>query len=445
MISRTFIPILLAAALSLACSRSSSEADTKPTAHDPGGPAPKGSKALNFNRDASSFDAALAELDKNITATAERAAKQTDSWLVLEKLAGLYMSRARLSGSYDDYAKAQAALNQAFERATEGSGPMLTRASLNFTLHRLAPPELIEADLAAVEARPIVDDPTRAFIAGMRGDVALERGEYPEARAFYDAALALTPKNASLLAKLAQWHWRVGELDEAEARYREAEAHMLASSLEGRAWVQLQLGLIDLGRGRYDDAFEHYRDGTDLLGGWWLLEEHIAEIATLKQYDEFALELYTKIIERTGKGEFLDAKAGLLQAAGDEAGASALVEQATAVYEAQLEAFPEASYGHALSHYLEFGPAARALELAEANHVLRPGVPAKISLAEARLGVGDVAGAQQIIDQALATTWKSADLFWVGALVYTQVGDEARATQLREQAVALHPTIAADY
>ncbi|PRQ10026.1 tetratricopeptide repeat protein [Enhygromyxa salina] len=446
MLSRTLTPTLFVALLSLGCSRSPSNSDpAAKSTHDSGGPAAEGAKALNFNRDATAFEAALTAIDHEIAATAERVAKQPNSWLVRDKLASLYMRRARLSGSYADYANAQATLDEAFEIAPEGSGPMLTRVALNFTLHRLAPLELIEADLAAVEARPVVDDPTRAHIASVRGDVAFERGQYAEARTFYDAALELSPKNSTLIAKLAQWHWRAGEFDKADELYRQAEQLMLPAALEGRAWVQLQLGIMDLERGRYDDAFEHFRDGADILGGWWLLEEHIAEIATLKKLDAFALELYTEIIARTGKGEFMDAKASILLAAGDQAGATKQIELAVAVYEAQLEQFPEASYGHALGHYLDFGPAARALELAEANHGLRPGVPAKVSLAEARLGVGDVAGAQQIIDEALATTWVSADLFWVASLVYTQVGDEARAKQLREQAVALHPTIAADY
>jgi tetratricopeptide (TPR) repeat protein len=449
MMLRILNPTVFAAALmcsctsscTSSCSSSSGEAETAARAGQDAGLDPA-SESLTFNRDASDFEAALAKLDQEIAATRKRAAAQTNSWMVLEKVANLYMSRARLSGSYDDYAKAQAALDQAFERAPEGSGPRLTRAALNFTLHRLDP---IEADLAAVEAGILVDDSTRAYIASMRGDVAFERGQYPEARAFYDAALALSPKNASLIAKLAQSAWRAGELDQAQARYREAERSMLPNALEGRAWVHLQLGLIDLERGRYDDAFGHYRDGADLLGGWWLLEEHIAEIATLKGMDAFALELYTDIIARTGKAEFMDAKASLMQAAGDHADAQTQLELAVAVYELELQQFPEASYGHALGHYLEFGPPARALELAQANHVLRPGVPAKISLAEAQLAVGDDAAAKAVIDEALATTWVSADLSWVGSLVYAKLGDEARAAQLREQAIALHPTIATDH
>jgi tetratricopeptide (TPR) repeat protein len=404
---------------------------------EPDNPAPAPAE-LSFNKDASAFTSALADIDTEAAAVRARAEAQPKGWIVLEKLANLYLRRARLSGSYDDYAAAQEALKQAFERAPEGAGPVLTRAALDFTLHRLDP---IEADLAAYETILAMDGGTRAHIAGIRGDVAFQRGQYQQARELFDAALALD-REPPLLSKLAHWHWSAGELDEAERLYLEALGLMPPTALESRAWVHLQLGLMDLGRGRYDDAFAHYRDGTQILGGWWLLEEHIAEIAALKGMDAYALELYDDIIERTGKGEFLDAKAGLLARAGDQAGAQAAIEQAAKVFEAELVRFPEASYGHALDHYLEFGPPERALELATANHQLRPGVPAMISLAQARLGMNDVAGAREIIDQALATTWVSAELSWVASQIYTRLGEADRAAQLRAEAEALHPGIA---
>lgn len=423
-----------------ATSNAATTSAQSPEAEAPKADAPAPARAeLSYNRDASTFTRELADLDTEITAVRARAQAQPKGWIVLEKLANLHLRRARLSGSYDDYAAAQDALEQAFTRAPAGTGPVLTRASLNFTLHRLDP---VEADLAIYE-KMLIDVASRAHLTGIRGDVAFERGQYQQARELFDAALALD-REPPLLSKLAHWHWRAGEFDEAEKLYLEALGLMPEQAIESRAWVHLQLGLMDLERGRYDDAFAHYRDGTQILGGWWLLEEHIAEIAALKGMDAFALELYDDIIERTGKGEFIDAKAGLLARAGDQAGAQAQIERAAKIFEAELVRFPEASYGHALDHYLEFGPPERALELATANHQLRPGVPAMISLAEARLGVDDVAGAREIIDQALATTWVSAELSWTASQIYARQGDAEGAAKLRAEAEALHPGIAVE-
>jgi tetratricopeptide (TPR) repeat protein len=393
---------------------------------------------LEFPREATAFEGELAAIDEEIAKAEARALEQPGSWAALEKIANLWLRRARLSGNYDDYAKAEDALDRAFERAAEGSGPLLTRAALNFTLHRL---DAVDPDLDAVANRPLLDDITRAVVESMRGDLAFQRGQYAAAREHFDDALELD-RTPGILSKLALWHWRMGDFEQAEALYREAEGLLIGAALEPRAWTDLQLGIMDLERGRYEDAFDHYRAGAEDLGGWWLIEEHIAEIAVLLGMPKFALALYDEIIARTGKPEFIDAKASLLLASGDTAGAAALVEQAAARYEAELERFPEATYGHALGHYLEFGPPERALELAEANHTLRPNAESKFGLAEARLGVGDVAGAKAIIDEALATDYVSADLFWVASQVYEAHGDAEQAATWREQALALNPRIA---
>ena len=160
--------------------------NSEPTGEQPP-PLVEPEPGLQFPRDATAFEAELAAIDEEIAKAEDRAAEQTGSWLVLEKIAGLWMRRARLSGDYDDYAKAEDALARAFERAPEGSGPMLSRAVLNFTLHRV---DAVSPDLDAVANRILLDDITHAVVESMRGDVAFARGQYPEALAHYEAAPA---------------------------------------------------------------------------------------------------------------------------------------------------------------------------------------------------------------------------------------------------------------
>lgn len=425
------LPLLL----TLDCDRVD-DAPTEP------GPEPS---ALSFNRDATAFVDELATLDTEIAKANDRAHAQ-DSWLAFEKVANLHMTRARLSGDYADYEAAEDALDEAFARAPEGSGPLLTRASLNFTLHRM---DAMAADLAVVENRPLIDDPTRSVVEGLYGAIAFQSGEYEQAKEHYDRALQLD-RTSTNLARLAHWHWRQGEFYEAELLYLQSSDLYVGSALEPRAWTHLQLGIMDLERGRYESAFEHYAVGAEILGGWWLLEEHIAEIAVLLGRRSQALDLYAEIIDNTQKGEFMDARAAMLleDADGDDAmtaEAQALLDRAEQVYAAQIARFPEASYGHALGHYLDFGPAPRALELAEQNHALRPGVLSKLELSQAYLLNEQPNQARAVVDEALATSWRSADLYWVGSLVYEAVGDTTRAQQLAGEATALHPTIADDF
>jgi tetratricopeptide (TPR) repeat protein len=432
MLRRCLAPLLALALLGCGNGGCNSDSRAKANAY-PNEPAP-----LEFAASAAPFINALADIDTDIEGVRRLADAQPKGWLVLERLAGLYLRRARLSGDYDDYAKAEQALVEAFERAPEGAGPVLTRAGLNLSMHRL---DRVEADLDRMAASIHIDQPTQAVLAGMRGDLAMQRGDYELAATHIAKAFELD-RNTTTISRQAVYLWQTGEYEAAEALYLEALAGIHGPAPDARAWIHLQLGLMDLDRGRYDDAFGHYRDGTEELSGWWLLDEHIAEICVLTGRIGQARELYEAIVERTGKGEFTDALAELAQARGDEPDAKQWIDRSRVRFEAELVQFPEASYGHALGHFLGFGPTDRALELAEANHRLRPNVEAKRDLAVARLGAGDIAGAKAVIDQALATKAKRADVLWVAADVYTKSGDEPRAAELRAAALAINPKIA---
>jgi len=378
----------------------------------------------------------LARIDQEIAATTQRAEAHPQGWLVLERIAGLHLGRARLSGDYDDYAKAEAALERAFTVAGKDAGPHLTRIALNFTLHRL---DRVAADLERVEKYAIKTPAERRALRELGAELAFQQGRYADARAGFEAALAAEPEDVTNLARMALLRWKTGDFAGAEDLYGQA----LGKRVEGEpaAWLHLQLGLMDLERGRHDEALAHYRDAAALLAGYWLLDEHIAEILTLQGQTDAALALYADIIARTDNPEFMDAVAGIHRAAGRTEAAAPLIARADAIYEAQLLRFPEAAYGHALEHFLEFGDPKRAVTLAEANHRTRPNAEAKISLARAYLQAGRKDDARKAIDEALATPWNTADLHAVAAEVLTATGDAAAASEQRRLALAINPAV----
>ncbi|MBK7827721.1 hypothetical protein [Nannocystis sp.] len=382
---------------------------------------------------------ALAELDARITAVLARAEAQPTGWLVRGQLADLYLTRARLSGDYNDYASAETQIDRAFAIAGDDAGPYFTRVALNFTLHRL---DRVAADLDRIEQFAIHRDTDRRALAVQRADLAFQRGDYPAAAIGLEQALA-SDADITNLARLALYRWKTGELLNAEHLYHQALAKLPPGSGEPSAWLHLQLGLMDLGRGRWDDALAHYNDGAAELAGYWLIDEHIAELLTLQGQTDAALAAYADIIRRTGSPEFMDAVASIHLAAGRPAEARVWIDRAGQIYEAQLERFPEAAYGHALAHFLEFGSdPARVVQLAESNHRTRPNAEAKISLARAYLKAGRQGDARDAIAGALATPWRSADLFAAAAEVYAAASDPAStatAAKHREQALAMNP------
>lgn len=378
----------------------------------------------------------LAALDRTIAAVEQRAGAQPNGWLALERAAGLLLTRARLSGDYDDYARAEQLLQRAFEIARKGGGPSFTQIALDFTLHRL---DRVAAELDRVAARAIKTPADERALADARAELAFQQGRYADALRGFEEALARDGESVTNLARLAQYRWKTGDFAAGEQLYRRALAELRGQPGETAAWLNLMLGLMDLDRGRYDDALAHYRDAERALRGYWLIDEHIAEILTLQGKTAEALALYDDIIARTDNPEFMDAAAEIHQAAGRDEEAKRLLARADAIYRAQLARYPEAAYGHALEHFLEFGDPAYAALLAEANHRTRPNAEAKISLARAYLKAGRVDAARAAIEQALATPWDTADLHAVAAEVYAAAGDPGRAAAERAKAVAINP------
>jgi tetratricopeptide (TPR) repeat protein len=166
------------------------------------------------------FSATLARLDAELGGLERRLETRAGDAFLLNLQAGVLMQRARLTGRYDDYARAEAAVDSAFDASPEGAGPFLTRASLNYTLHRL---DRVEADLARAESAVIVGDDTRAAILGRRAGLWLQRGLAGGAEAFYRQALDLhsTP---GLLSALAIAQSRQGHWDDAEVSLDAAAA-----------------------------------------------------------------------------------------------------------------------------------------------------------------------------------------------------------------------------
>lgn len=386
-------------------------------------------KAFEFAEGEARYVDALALVDQRIDGAETRADAQPNSWMPLRDAAVHWQGRARLRGGLHDYIQAEAAMQSAFERAPEGGGPWFEEAQLAFTLHRL---DEAEAALDEVESAVLVDDPTRAAALGLRGDIALQRGDMSTAWQALQAAEELDPTSRSL-ARLALWHWRSGELDIADDHFARAAQRYHGVDPAARAWFELQRGLIDLDRGELDAAFDHYIDANDRLSGYYLIEEHVAEVLVGQGRLAEALFVYEDIVQRTGAPEFMDALAELHASVGDLERSEAWQQRAKAAYTEQLDLLPDAAVGHALDHYLTFGPVETALDLAQANFDARPHPHAEAALALALAQAQRSDEARSHIESALAGEWRSFDLDADAARVYGLIGDTAaaRAAQIR--------------
>lgn len=396
---------------------------------------PDASPTPDGKRGVKTFDDELVALRRRMRSAIKRSEK-VRGYAAWQSAAGTALQIARFTGNYDDFRTAEETLTKTFE-AGKGKGPTLLRARFNYHLHRL---DKIAADLPSARARALVGgNKARAAVEVFEGNVAMQQGALDQAQAHWAKAETMSSDSAKMA--LALWAFKTADFATAEASYAFLARNYHGRYKEGAAWLDLMQGIMDLDRGRYDQALAHLDDADADLTGYWLVDEHRAEITALKGDLKTAETMYRDIIERTNSPEFMGALASILKDTGRDQEAQTWIVKATARFDEQIVLYPEAAYGHALGHFLEFGPPERALDLARKNHTVRPNVEAKQLLAQAELAMGDKETARDLIDAALATPWSTADLHYTAYEVYAATGDETKASAQLAKAKAINPHV----
>lgn len=378
-----------------------------------------------------SYASELGSLKTAIESAIRLSDQQPHDGLLQIELASLYVERARLTGNYDDYRHAESVLDEQERRMGRSSQASLPRANLHYTLHRL------KLASAALDGAPITADKTE--VAGLRGDIAFYSGRYKEAENTY-RSLVNQVGISSQYIRLALLKSKMGSPGEAAAFLEAAEKRYHGISATRKAWMKLQRGLIALDRGRFDEALAMYNLAADELPGWWLIDEHIAEIKSLRGDKEAAKTLYESVIQRTGAPEYMDALAAIEFNEGNRENARKLILQARAIYEERLARFPEAAAGHALWHFLQdAGNPKRALSLAQQNFNTRPYGDAAIALARAWLLNGKPRQAVSLLERQLSSGWDTAELYWVLGEAWTDLGQQQQADRAKSEARRRNP------
>jgi len=381
------------------------------------------------------YTRAVALLDAELAGARTLQRTRPGEWLFDERLANILLTRARLSGRFDDYVEAQRALDRAFAAAPPGAGPHQTQMALAFSLHRLAQAETMIAAIERYAVRP--ERETRMELQLTRGDIAFYRGDYAGALRLYrrsedEAGAGPSLRIANLLA-------RTGEPDEALATIDRFEAAAKLPTAQLLADLALRRGTIEMQRGAWEEADRHFERATRLFPGWWLAEALRAQmLAATGRYPD-AIAAFHAILRSNASPEAMDALASLYRAQGDGGRARLWSMRAGRIWAQRLTALPEATLGHAAEHELAFGDARRALSLARRDFAQRPYGQSATTLAWALLAVGDAQGALGVLDPAIAAGWTSSEIHLAKQQALLLLGRATDAEAERAAALAINP------
>lgn len=357
------------------------DADAAHRDQQPAAEAPAGYAALRARQ-----ERRLAALEEGLANSTDRRATAP-----ARQLFEGWLYHARLTGELSSFDRAAAAL-AVLEQRTRDQPPCREQAELALASHR------IEAAAAALGACPGADH--RDLLI----DIDYYRGDYR--RALTRAVNLLEERNLPAdYIRLARLRQGTGSSREADALLEAAEQRYHNDNPHQIAWFRLQRGILALERGEHERARALFRRADAALPGWWLVEEHLAEVSLLLGDTATAERLYDKVIAATGNPQFIAARAEIDRARGREDEARQALQQARLALDARLQQHPAAVTGHAVDFFLTYGPPAEALSLARADYRQRPFGGAATHLATALRQTGDPEQALQVLLPQLDAGW----------------------------------------
>jgi tetratricopeptide (TPR) repeat protein len=310
----------------------------------------------------------------------------------------------------------------------------LLKAHAAFKLHRLADVE------AALRTVPSVYDSDEGRL--IRADLDFQHGHYQSAESGYVDVLQ-RERSWGALARLAHLRGKMGNISGADSLFEEAQDELTAKEMRAYAWLEVQRGFLDFVHGRHSAARLHYRRADAAYPGYWLVEEHIAEVLGAEgRYGE-ALEILERIVSTVDRPDLAQAIAELYQLAGQSEPALYWKERALSGY-LQSAQRGEIHYYHHLADYysdvVEDGAA--AVKWAHKDLRLRENFATRAALAWALYRDGQFSDAVYWIDRALTSGIVDSRLyFWAGD-IYSAAGKGAEGHELRQRAININPAVA---
>jgi pentatricopeptide repeat protein len=245
------------------------------------------------------------------------------------------------------------------------------------------------------------------------------------------------------LARLAHLCGKMGDVTGADRLYEEARDQLTAKEMRAYAWLEVQRGFLDFARGRHGEAQLHYQRADAAYPGYWLVEEHIAELLGAAGRHDEAVEIFERVVSNSHRPDLEQAIGELCELAGRCEPAAYCKERALTAYLQSAERGEVHFYHHLVDYYTDVvEDGAEAVKWAHKDLRLRENFATQAALAWSLYRAGQFSDAVRWIDQALASGVVDARLyFWAGE-IYRAAGNEVEGRGLRQRAITCNPAVA---
>ena len=375
------------------------------------------------------YSAELQRIDEDIASLAGA----SDPERVTRRIYRLYQ-KASISG---DPVALTAVIRSIDDAITPLSNPgdlYLLKAHAAFKLHRLADVE------GALRTVPSVSDSDEGRL--IRADLDFQHGHYQSAESGYVDVLQ-RERSWGALARLAHLRGKMGDAVGADQLYEEAQDQLTAKEMRAYAWLEVQRGFLDFVHGRHGEARLHYVRADVAYPGYWLVEEHNAELLGAEGRYVEATEILERVVSAVDRPDLAQAIGELHELAGQSAPALYWKERALNAYLQSADRGEVHYYHHLVDYYADVAEdGAEAVKWAHKDVQVRENFATQAALAWALYRDGQGREAVRWIERALASGVVDARVFSWAGVIYGAAGSELKGRELGLRAMNLNPAVA---
>jgi tetratricopeptide (TPR) repeat protein len=376
--------------------------------------------------------------DRDIAFYESRAAEDTASAGDRSQLAMLYMDRARATGAFTDYQRAEKLARWSLALRTEHNGQ--TFGLLASAL--LARHEFPKA-LAVAQWADSVDPGVPAHVA-LLGEIELEMGDY-DAAATHFSMIRLDRDQYTIAARVARWRELTGHADAARRLLRSAVKKVgIRDDLprEQVSWFHYRLAELELRTGNLDSAEASYRRGLTIFPADYRILGGLARLASARGEWQKAIEFGNEAIAIQLDPATLGTISEAYGAMGDTAQAAQYARAMTASALKQPGPIHRA-WGLFLLDHGTKSDAKRVLAKTRVEMRTRHDVYGYDLLAWALHRQGRHREARDAMQHALSQQTEDAQLFYHAGMIERALGNAAQARTYLEKAMTMNPRFSA--
>lgn len=352
---------------------------------------------------------------------------------VTRRLYCLYQ-KASIAGDFAGLTAVMRTIGDAISSLSNPGDLYLLKAHAAFKLHKL-----VDVD-SALRTVPSVYDSDEGRL--IRADLDFQQGHYQAAEGGYNDVLR-RERSWGALSRLAYFLGKTGDTADADSLYEEAEDQLTAKEMRAYAWLELQRGFLDFIHGHHREARLHYRRADAAYPGYWLVDEHVAEVLGAEHRYQEAAGILERLVSTIDRPDLDQAIGELYELAGHSGPALFWKERALSAYLQSAERGEVHYYHHLVDYYTDVTEdGAEAVKWASQDLKLRENFATQAALAWSLYRAGQFNDAARWIERALASGVADARLDFRAGEIYRAAGNEVEARNLRERALSRNPAVA---